>query len=191
MLSEPFATCTETGQRLIEADAAMSPRGGLNLDPAGRDDQAHVGRGRSDEFHSAGQACPTAILAYVGLDYAARLSGSGPGSIAVSRLASVPDGPGRLLLTNTEGLQCALRSVAARHAGLGDCGFGARRGAACLLGTTVRSRRRDPGGRLPAGRCAGPCRLVSGRPVKCEWGRLWPAWPPGCAREAKQANANG
>ncbi|WP_055531310.1 DUF4007 family protein [Streptomyces graminilatus] len=66
----------------------------------------------------AGQTCPAAVLAYASLDYAARTAGPGPGSIAVARLASVPDGPGRLLLTDTPGLLRALRSTGRRHEGL-------------------------------------------------------------------------
>lgn len=64
------------------------------------------------------QACPAAILAYASLDYAARLVGPSPGSIAVSRLASAPGGPGRLLLSDTRGLLRALRSMSAQYNGL-------------------------------------------------------------------------
>ncbi|MFI5986824.1 DUF4007 family protein [Streptomyces sp. NPDC051555] len=67
---------------------------------------------------TAGQACPASVLTYACLDYAARSHGPGPGSIAVARLASAPDGPGRLLLTDSPGLLRALRSTSAQHEGL-------------------------------------------------------------------------
>ncbi|MFE3558387.1 DUF4007 family protein [Streptomyces sp. NPDC059193] len=67
---------------------------------------------------TAGQTCPASVLTYACLDYAARIRGPGPGSISVARLAAAPDGPGRLLLTDTPGLLRALRSTSARHEGL-------------------------------------------------------------------------
>lgn len=64
---------------------------------------------------AAGRHCPELIQAYASMDFAARTVGTVPGSISLTRLASDPLGPGRLLLTGTVELRRALHKVAARH----------------------------------------------------------------------------
>ncbi|WP_424892347.1 DUF4007 family protein [Streptomyces sp. XH2] len=66
----------------------------------------------------AGQCCPAVVQAYASLDFAARTTGSTPGSISLATLASASLGPGQLLLTGITGLRRALHQVAAGHPGL-------------------------------------------------------------------------
>ncbi|WP_245238517.1 DUF4007 family protein [Streptomyces sp. MZ04] len=95
-LSNPFRTL-----RLV----APEPSAGSTQD---RSHLVTVHRG-------AGQLCPNVIQAYASLDYAARTAGPQPGSISLTKLASAPLGPGRLLLTRTEELRRALHQIAAQH----------------------------------------------------------------------------
>ncbi|MEU0214708.1 DUF4007 family protein [Streptomyces sp. NPDC006265] len=67
---------------------------------------------------TAGRHCPAPVQAYASLDFAARTASPAARSISLTRLASDPLGPGRLLLTCTADLRRALNQVADRHADL-------------------------------------------------------------------------
>ncbi|MFD7919548.1 DUF4007 family protein [Streptomyces sp. NPDC059740] len=80
--------------------------------PAGRtSDRSHLVAVR----RTAGRSCPELVQAYATLDFVTHSVGSTPGSVSLSRLASDPLGPGRLLLTGAAELRRALHKVAARH----------------------------------------------------------------------------
>lgn len=75
-----------------------------------RDDRSHkitINRG-------AGRAAPSTVLLYACLDYAARNTAA-PGSIALTRLASGPGSPGRIMLLDGGGLRRALEREASRR----------------------------------------------------------------------------
>jgi hypothetical protein len=85
-------------------------------------DVAGPGAGqRGDPTHeliidrSAGSEAPDAVVTYACLAYAARVAAPGPGSIALSRLANEPGGPGRILLVGAASLRRALGGTAGSH----------------------------------------------------------------------------